>query len=95
LVVPFWEGRIWTGKILATDAHRHTRTIKLKAESSKLKAKEFTAETQRAQRCFFFLFSGGQPLKYLASNGYPAFVGPLTGKQKMIKPLRSLRLCGE
>ena len=60
----------------------------------KLKGKEFTAETRRTQRCFFLLFSGGQPLKYFTSNGYPAFVGPLTGKQKMIKPLRSLRICG-
>jgi hypothetical protein len=42
-----------------------------------------------------FLFPGGQPLKYLKSNGHPAFAGPLTGKQKIIKPLRSLRLCGE
>jgi hypothetical protein len=44
---------------------------------------------------WFFLFSGGQPLQYLRSNGYPACPGPLTGKQKMINPLRSLRLCGE
>jgi hypothetical protein len=65
------------------------RSSKLKAEREK-----FTAETRRTQRCFFLLFSGGQPLKYFTSNGYPAFVGPLTGKQKMIKPLRSLRLCG-
>jgi hypothetical protein len=70
---------------------------KLKAEGSRLKAERerFTAETQRTQRCFFFLFSGGQHLKYLTSNGYPVFAGLLTGKQKMIKPWRSLRLCGE
>jgi hypothetical protein len=46
-------------------------------------------------RSWFFWFSVGQPLKYLKSNGYPAFTGPLTGKPKAGKPLRSLRLCGE
>jgi hypothetical protein len=41
------------------------------------------------------LFSGGLPLKDLKSNGYPAFAGLLIGKQKIIKSLRPLRLCGE
>ena len=47
------------------------------------------------EQSWFFWFSGGQPLKYLKSNGYPAFTVPLTGKPKIGKPLRSLRLCGE
>jgi hypothetical protein len=44
------------------------------------------------EQSWFFWFSGGQPLKYLKSNGYPAFTVPLTGKPKIGKPLRSLRL---
>jgi hypothetical protein len=42
------------------------------------------------------LFSGGHPIVHTGINHLPGRSGgPLIGKQKAIKPLRFLRLCGE
>ena len=55
MIMPFWESRFWIGihhreklerlkaeRKLATDPHGHTRTVKLKAQSSKGKAERPT-----------------------------------------------------